>query len=636
VINVGKQQAMERAFRQLLGDDTFRRRVTAVLLEESHGRATCADYGNVTEWLRRFFPANRFLILVHVRGGTATNHATSLEAVRRGADGIWSAFIPSAAESGYSSSFEYLDNLMLEGNTQAWDSFMLEQAMDVAKHMYYLNYNTVRIPDSFPILGQQDRAWRRRVEQQYSCWSLNEYIAHKKEWEEANVLEQGIPPSDVQDLADPQFRIAPLVSDARIISSRASELRLLSRLTVGERLGMGERMRDVMLACQVAGLRLNWNQPDNLQLLVEAFTGMPIPGGSLRPAEALLADSVGRDVAEPTSPTPLTYPRIPAAAVAAPLARHVAEAASPTPVGSMRPAEALVVDTFSRYVAEVASPAPLGYFRTPAAPIGYTLARLVAEVAPSRPAVNPQSSAASSTDFYVIPSTLSPQTVVDNITDIIDCLGNSSDRERVVRVLPCILQGRAERTAFCERGGILLLVRLLVEGSAVAKEDAVNSLQVLCRDDKRNSVAIREAGGIPPLIAMLANGSPSAKEKAAGALWSLAKSDDDSKLAISSHSTVEHLVKLLSEGTPAQQENAAGAIVELGAHDKGRALLRAAGIFAPLQTLAANMAPKGGSRKRLAECALRQFNSTAVRHKKRPEVSVAGAVAMRHSRAFAI
>lgn len=145
----------EAAFRTWKKSEIFRRRVVAILYEESRGLAKNFDYRVIVKWLREHFPVEeKYRVLVHAHAGTGNlQDAASIEAVGAGANGVWSAIIPQAAISGHNSSLVFLDNMLTFGNEFICDDYWIHQAAECARHIYYLNFNTFHIPDDCPIWG---------------------------------------------------------------------------------------------------------------------------------------------------------------------------------------------------------------------------------------------------------------------------------------------------------------------------------------------------------------------------------------------------------------------------------------------------------------------------------------------------
>ena len=148
-------QEAEAAFRTWKKSEIFRRRVVAILTEESRGLANNYDYRVIVKWLREHFPVEeKYRVLVHAHaGGGNVQDAASIEAVGAGANGVWSAIIPQAALSVHNSSLVFLDNMLKVENEFICDDYWIHEAAECARHIFYLNFNHFHIPDDFPNWG---------------------------------------------------------------------------------------------------------------------------------------------------------------------------------------------------------------------------------------------------------------------------------------------------------------------------------------------------------------------------------------------------------------------------------------------------------------------------------------------------
>ena len=130
-INQDRAKAVQKAFYTWKRNDAFRRRVVAILIEEGRGCANYRDYGKLVMYLRQFFPEEEeYRILVHAHGGNGnTQDAASVESVLRGANGVWSALIPQAAQQGHNSSLVFLDNMLSLGNQNVLKDWVAERCI---------------------------------------------------------------------------------------------------------------------------------------------------------------------------------------------------------------------------------------------------------------------------------------------------------------------------------------------------------------------------------------------------------------------------------------------------------------------------------------------------------------------------
>ena len=147
------------------------------------------DYGRVVKWLREHFPAEeKYRVLVHAHAGDGNSQdVASVDAVSNGANGVWSAIIPQAAQAGHNSSLVFLDNLLKVGNPHVCTDYKIHRAAQCARHVYSLNFNTFTMPDDCPVWGDQARkqvhsafstvdgeAWRQKREDYFNVWGEEE------------------------------------------------------------------------------------------------------------------------------------------------------------------------------------------------------------------------------------------------------------------------------------------------------------------------------------------------------------------------------------------------------------------------------------------------------------------------------
>eukprot|EP00439_Symbiodinium_sp_Y106_P021752 s1885_g2.t1 len=279
-MNKQKVAEAESAFSTWKSSDAFRRRVVGILTEEGRGMANHDDYGTLVKWLRQFFPeGEQFRILVHAHAGYGnTQDAASIQAALQGANGVWAALIPQAAQAGHNSSLVFLDNMLQMGNAHVLEDFWLHQAAQCARHMYYLNFNTYNIPDDCPIWGGRvdqllhtafntvsGEVWRQRRGMYYNVWGSDER-AQIDRMARATPLQQQVA-SLRSNARGGNYRISPLVSDIETWTSRLVEL---GGGVVGPRERAGDHVHEVRalgFALMNAGIRANMNEESTLKKL---------------------------------------------------------------------------------------------------------------------------------------------------------------------------------------------------------------------------------------------------------------------------------------------------------------------------------------------------------------------------------
>ena len=292
------RSALEQLFKGLKGDDAFQKRVTAILFEEGRGLAQVRDYTWMTKYLREQFP-NPTRLLVHGHGGSKV-HEASLASFEAGADGIWAAFIPAAAQNGHNSVFGFLDDLRQHGNERAKRHFNLSLGIPVAKLLHYLNFNTVKIPEDCPIYGANN-AYARKVHTDFDftaakAWhgrAQNEY--NQLHQDQAKFLEDILTQAKQLSLratecSRPQgpgfaYRIAPLVSDAMTVGSRVFGDRLVVERRVGScnmseqdlKRQLGSALQAVFHSVMVADIRVNFDCSENLAVAQQLIERNKLP-----------------------------------------------------------------------------------------------------------------------------------------------------------------------------------------------------------------------------------------------------------------------------------------------------------------------------------------------------------------------
>ena len=142
------------------------------------------------------------------------------------------------------------------------------------------------------------------------------------------------------------------------------------------------------------------------------------------------------------------------------------------------------------------------------------------------------------------------------------------------------------KVAIAAAGALTPLLRLLSDEPKV-QENAAAALKNLARMNATNQAAI--ADGIPALVKLLRNGTAVAKANAAGALQNLA-SNVSNKLKIARDA--DAFVKLLNTGTTEAKEAAAGALWALAVASENHAVLARAGAIPALRRLSSTGTPQ--------------------------------------------
>ena len=288
-MNMTARRQLEQTFATWKSHEAFRRRVVAILFEEGRGLANCTDYGHVASFLRTQFPqTEKYRILVHAHAGQSNQQdAASVEALCSGANGVWAALIPQAAQKGHNSSMVFLDNMLQLGNEHVLRDFRLHQARECARHCYYLNFNTYNIPDDCPIWGGRGdqlvhtafvrhvggATWRAQNHPRlYDIWhdQQREKLLSRRDSDlHVQVLQERVV---LDRTARGQYRIAPLVSDTETWIRRIDELKVVQDLPTSQERDrrlreFADGIRGLGFALMNANIRANLNERTTLQRL---------------------------------------------------------------------------------------------------------------------------------------------------------------------------------------------------------------------------------------------------------------------------------------------------------------------------------------------------------------------------------
>ena len=207
--------------------------IDAFCYEEFRGIWTGDDYACVAKEIRKRFPNER--ILLHAHGGFNLQDAASLEAVKWGADGVWSSFVPLAAQGGHNSSLVYLSNLQRLGNQQVEETYQTNQFVTAARKIH-------RICQPYK---ENESLWAH-------CPIYGEYWL--KIVNSAFVMggQHQAPPA----FGKLQYRIAPMISNMEVFRFRLGEV-LKKKVTEKEALGVMERIRFELLSKYEADVDYN-------------------------------------------------------------------------------------------------------------------------------------------------------------------------------------------------------------------------------------------------------------------------------------------------------------------------------------------------------------------------------------------
>lgn len=135
-------------------DEKFSKRVTAILLEDGRGLATLEEYQHMCVFLRQEFQ-DPMKLAVHCHAGSENvQDIVAPSLVKDGViNGIWAGMIPQAALGGHNSWIVFLHSMLNSG--VKFDDYLTEFQILIAREMYYLNYNTMKIVGDCPVWGDR-------------------------------------------------------------------------------------------------------------------------------------------------------------------------------------------------------------------------------------------------------------------------------------------------------------------------------------------------------------------------------------------------------------------------------------------------------------------------------------------------
>ena len=130
--------------------------VSGIMFEDVRGTHFPFQTAELVKLMRRYNPAPR-VILLHPHSGNGTEDAAVIEGILAGADGVWSAFTPHAAQGYHGSSLMLLTNLLRAGNEQVRKAYKFERLAEIADRMVRIHMGEGVTPD-YPVIGE--RAYR--------------------------------------------------------------------------------------------------------------------------------------------------------------------------------------------------------------------------------------------------------------------------------------------------------------------------------------------------------------------------------------------------------------------------------------------------------------------------------------------
>jgi hypothetical protein len=175
--------------------------VEGVSIEDDRGTYLPFQVGTYVAIARRLLPAPKKL-LVHVHAGAGYENASVIEALLRGADGVWGGLPKQAAIIGHASLGELIANLVRAGNPHM-QQYRLDRLLPLTTSLQELDSGKI-VPDDVPVLGR-------------NAYRLTLDFFRQQE-------------GRFMDLAPERiggrygFRVCPVVSDAPVIAGRLAEV----------------------------------------------------------------------------------------------------------------------------------------------------------------------------------------------------------------------------------------------------------------------------------------------------------------------------------------------------------------------------------------------------------------------------
>ncbi len=223
--------------------------IEGISIEDDRGTYIPFQVGAFVEMVRTFLPAPKKL-LVHMHAGGGFENASVLEALLRGADGVWGALPKSAAIIGHASLGELIANLVRVGNPHMAETYQLPELIPLATSLQVQDQEQ-RVPDDYPILG--NNAYRLPL-------TFFKQIPDRF----MDLVPEAIGGSY-------RYRVCPVVSDTKVIAGRLAEVsgrrpEEFSQQTL-------ENMIRLMRRDLRKGIRIIYDEPENLlKLYVRATT----------------------------------------------------------------------------------------------------------------------------------------------------------------------------------------------------------------------------------------------------------------------------------------------------------------------------------------------------------------------------
>lgn len=216
--------------------------IEGVSIEDDRGTYFPFQVGAYVAIARRFLdqanPPKK--LLVHVHAGAGVENASAIEALLRGADGVWGGLPKQAAIIGHASLGELIANLIRAGNRNM-QQYQVERLLPLTSALAELDAGGP-VPDDVPVLGRN--AYRLTLG----------FFRQKAD------RFMDLPPERIGGRYG--YRVCPIVSDAPVIAGRLAEVtgKPASDFTKD----VLEQMIRLMRRDLRAGRRIAYDRPEEL------------------------------------------------------------------------------------------------------------------------------------------------------------------------------------------------------------------------------------------------------------------------------------------------------------------------------------------------------------------------------------
>jgi len=224
--------------------------IEGVSIEDDRGTYLPFQVGACVAIARRCLPAPK-KIVVHVHAGAGYENASVIEALLRGADGVWGGIPKQAALIGHASLGELIANLVRIGNPHM-AAYQVERLLPLAAGLQELDSGQP-VPPDLPVLGS------------------NAYRLTLGFFRQTAARPMDLPPERIGGRYG--YRVCPVVSDRPVIAGRLAEV------TGHPAASFEDEVLDWMIRLMRrdlrAGLRLAYDKPAELLALHRRALAMP-------------------------------------------------------------------------------------------------------------------------------------------------------------------------------------------------------------------------------------------------------------------------------------------------------------------------------------------------------------------------